>query len=463
MNPMIQQWIWLEALRTNWRAIQLRLVPARPALLQELAAIAERLRSAASPQQYPGILDDLVELIAGTEAAEYVSGLIARSTLAETPAASATREEVPQPTPMFRGIQTEQGDSLSVLPSDVQQAEAAMAEISRVFADYITEPTQFRGVRVFFATNREASSSRKPGEQFGYGRTQKAVVGQVSVSIPVNHRKGHLEKPGFFEHQNMQDHFVIGRDLDVFEIGTFRSKLAQQLGGDSSRDLLVFVHGFNVSFEDALLRAAQLKYDLNFPGEIILFTWPSRGSLMFYPADLSSAEFSGSPLAEFLAAIAEGPWRRVHLLAHSMGGRVSLGGLVDSAAPDKGLGQLVLVAADVSTDFFTQQFPKASAKGERKTSYVASKDMALWISGKLVNLTGRIGYLEKEPFVIDGMETVDASAVDRGLLAHSYFSDIRAVIDDLGHLLGNSLPASQRPNLRERRLTTGKLFWQFPP
>jgi len=117
----------------------------------------------------------------------------------------------------------------------------------------------------------------------------------------------------------------------------------------------------------------------------------------------------------------------------------------------------------VSTDFFTQQFPKASAKGERKTSYVASKDMALWISGKLVNLTGRIGYLEKEPFVIDGMETVDASAVDRGLLAHSYFSDIRAVIDDLGHLLGNSLPASQRPNLRERRLTTGKLFWQFPP
>jgi hypothetical protein len=61
------------------------------------------------------------------------------------------------------------------------------------------------------------------------------------------------------------------------------------------------------------------------------------------------------------------------------------------------------------------------------------------------------------------METVDASAVDRGLLAHSYFSDIRAVLDDLGYLLGNRLPARQRPNLREKRLATGKLYWQFPP
>ena len=178
-------------------------------------------------------------------------------------------------------------------------------------------------------------------------------------------------------------------------MGTFRSRLAQRLDGDSSRDLMVFIHGFNVSLKTPCC-AAQLKYDLNFPGEIVLFTWPSRGSLFLYPADLSSAEFSGSPLAEFLAAIAEGPWRRVHLLAHSMGGRVLLGGLVDSAASEKGLGQIALVAADVSTDFFAQQFPKLSAKGEGKHR-TSPPWTALWISSKFVNLAGRIGYLEKEP------------------------------------------------------------------
>ncbi len=467
MTQMIQQWIWLEALRTNWRAIQLRLMPASPALLQELAAIAERLRAAGSPQQFAAILDDLLDLIADTYAAEYVRGLMARNSMPEIPATPQTREEALSllPTePSLDRVETEHVLSVTTPKSDIQTAEApevVMAETGKALADGIVEPTGLMGVRVFFATNRKASDSQTPGERFGYDHAPETVFGHVSVSIPVSHKKGHLEKPGFFERRKIADHFAIRSDLEVLKIGPFRGKLEEQFRGEAKSDLLVFIHGFNVSFEDALLRAAQLKYDLNLPGEIVLFTWPSRGSLLSYLADLSSAEFSGTPLAEFLAAIAEGPWRRVHLLAHSMGGRVSLGGLVDSAAPEKGLGQIVLVAADVSTDFFTQQFPKLSAKGEGKTLYVASKDRALMFSGQL-NRSGRVGYLEKEPFVIGGMDTVDASAVDRGLLAHSYFSDIRAVIDDLGYLLGNRLPASQRPNLRERRRATGELYWQFP-
>ena len=53
MNTMMQLWIWLEVLRTNWRAIQLRLMPASPALLREIAAIAERLRYPRRPSSSP--------------------------------------------------------------------------------------------------------------------------------------------------------------------------------------------------------------------------------------------------------------------------------------------------------------------------------------------------------------------------------------------------------------------------
>ena len=343
MTPMMQQWIWLEALRTNWRAIQLRLMPASPALLQDLAAIAERLRVAGSPQQFAAVLDDLLDLIADTGAAEYVRGLMARNSMPEIPATPPTREEalllLPDESSLDR-VETEPVLSVTTPQSDIQAAEApevAMAETGKALADGIVEPTALMGVRVFFATNRKASVSQKPGERFGYDHAPETVFGHVSVSIPVGHKKGHLEKPGFFERRKIEDHFAIRSDLEVLKIGPFRGKLAEQFRGEAKSDLLVFIHGFNVSFEDALLRAAQLKYDLNFPGEMVLFTWPSRGSLLSYLADLSSAELSGTPLAEFLAAIAEGPWRRVHLLAHSMGGRVSLGGLVDSAAPEKGL------------------------------------------------------------------------------------------------------------------------------
>jgi len=463
LDPMLQQWIWMEALRTHWRAIQLRLMPSSPALLRDLAAISSRLQAARSPDESAVVVDELMDLIGETEAADFVRDLLARNTLPESAAPSMVREEfLPMPMPagvvsgaMSLPVPLEENESAGV-------SEATLAETGKAFGSSIAAPVATMGVRVFFVTNRETTGSPKRGDEFGYGCALRPAFGKVSVSIPVTHKKGNLEKPGFFENQNMQDHFVIGGDLEALNPDTFQSKLAQQLGPGSSRDLLVFIHGFNVTFEDALLRTAQLKYDLNFPGEIVLFTWPSRGSIFSYAADLDSAQTSGSPLAEFLASLAAGPWRRVHLLAHSMGGRVLLGGLVEPTAPKNGIGQVVLVAADVRTDLFSQQFPKFAALGEGKTSYVASKDLALWASSKLVNLSHRVGFLEKDPFVIDGMHTVDASTIDRGLLAHSYFSDIREVLDDLGYLFGNNLPVDQHTNLREKQIGARK-YWQFPP
>ena len=443
MDSVVQQWIWMDALRTNWRAIQLRLMPASPALLQSFAAISGRLKAAGPADEFAVILDDLMDLLGETEAAEFVRGVLARNTLPETPALSMMREEVlpaftPDPDAISFRVPAPGNESARVTEADI-------AETSKALGGSILEPDGVIAVRVFFATNRAATDSLMPGEQFSGEYSPRVAFGQVSVPIPATHRKGNLEKPGFFQNQNVQDHFTIGRDLETLDIGRLRSRLAEQPDAGTGRELLVFIHGFNVTFEDALLRAAQLKYDLNFAGEIILFTWPSRGSLFSYAADLDSAQTSGSPLAEFLAEIAEGPWRRVHLLAHSMGGRVLLGGVVDTATPKKGLGQIALVAADVRTDLFTQQFPKFAALGDGKTSYVASKDLALWASTRLVNLSGRIGFLEKEPFLIEGMDTVDASMIDRGLLAHSYFSDIRAVLDDLGYLFGNNLPVDRQP------------------
>jgi len=394
MEPMLQQWIWLDALRTNWRAIHLRLVPATPALVRDLAAIFARFKVGAPPEEVAVILDDLMDLIDGTEAAEFVRGLLARNTLPETPSPLTVREEIlalNAPTETFVPVPGLESTGFS---------EAAVVETGKALGGSTIEPGAIVGVRVFFATNREATNSHMPGEKFGSGCATRTAFGKVSVSIPVSHKKGRIEKPGFFENQTMQDHFVISRDLKVLDIVALQDELTQQIGSGSNRDLLVFIHGFNVTFEDALLRAAQLKYDLNFSGEIVLFTWPSRGSLFRYTADHESAETSGLPLAEFLAAIVEGPWRRVHLLAHSMGGRVLVGGLGESAAPRKGVGQVALVAADVRNDFFTQQFPKFAALGDGKTSYVASKDLALWASTK-INLRGRIGFIDNEPFVID--------------------------------------------------------------
>lgn len=42
------------------------------------------------------------------------------------------------------------------------------------------------------------------------------------------------------------------------------------------RNLFVLIHGFNVSFEEAAVRAAQIGYDLKVPGEMAFYSWPSH-------------------------------------------------------------------------------------------------------------------------------------------------------------------------------------------
>jgi esterase/lipase superfamily enzyme len=51
-----------------------------------------------------------------------------------------------------------------------------------------------------------------------------------------------------------------------------------------TREALVFVHGYNVTFETAARRTAQLAYDLNFRGVPLMYSWPSKGILAGYPA-----------------------------------------------------------------------------------------------------------------------------------------------------------------------------------
>ena len=54
----------------------------------------------------------------------------------------------------------------------------------------------------------------------------------------------------------------------------------------------MFIHGFNVSFADAAIRAAQLSCDLSIAGVMAFYSWPSQGTLAGYAADESSIEAS---------------------------------------------------------------------------------------------------------------------------------------------------------------------------
>jgi esterase/lipase superfamily enzyme len=204
-----------------------------------------------------------------------------------------------------------------------------------------------------------------------------------------------------------------------------------------------------------LRRAAQVSYDLKFRGALILFSWPSLGRLLGYDADEDRAAISAARLAEFLQTLEGGPWKKVHLMAHSMGNRVLIAGLADNRRSHLPLREIVLVAADVEVEIFKQKFAKIVGESNRFTSYVSKADRALLVSS-FFHQTNRVGFVQGEPFIMDGLETIDATYVDTSLLGHNYFD--RSVLTDLGYLLREEL-AAERRGLQQ---TPGKSYWSFP-
>ena len=82
---------------------------------------------------------------------------------------------------------------------------------------------------------------------------------------------------------------------------------------------LLFVHGYNVSFDNAVRRAGQLAYDLGFDGPVFMFSWPSRQGMLSYVGDRDSAQLSADPLRTFIeTVVAETKAKRIHIIAHSM-------------------------------------------------------------------------------------------------------------------------------------------------
>ncbi len=135
--------------------------------------------------------------------------------------------------------------------------------------------------------------------------------------------------------------------------------LRQQIKDAPSKDLFIFVHGFNNTFEDAARRAAQMAYDLDFDGTPVLYSWPSQGSATAYAVDEAAVGISGRKMADFLETVVARVRRRAHpLLAHSMGNRALIEALqtyLAKRAPEKRrhiFGQIVFTAPDVDRDYF---------------------------------------------------------------------------------------------------------------
>jgi esterase/lipase superfamily enzyme len=183
---------------------------------------------------------------------------------------------------------------------------------------------------VWFGTNRKPLDSTDPAKGFGSDIDDRIHFGKRFVRIPASHRIGELGSPLWKRLLLQTDDRITVDPAAVLPRDAFERDVRKFLAGldPSDRNVLVYIHGFNTGFDDAARRAAQLGFDLQVRGITVLYSWPSRGNVAAYLADLSAIEASETQIADFLLAVSALADRgKVHIVAHSMGNRGLLGAL----------------------------------------------------------------------------------------------------------------------------------------
>ncbi len=314
---------------------------------------------------------------------------------------------------------------------------------------------------VYFATNRRANTA---GTSFGKDfnrdgisalRFGKATVKGGKVAI-----KTHRESIVPDKDEQMTD-----VTKSTFGSGTLFAELRETMSKDDC-DTLVFVHGYNVSFKDAVKAADKLSKKLRaqLPDQglnVVLFSWPSDGSMkpwIAYSNDRRDAAASGAALARALAKFRdfliqlkpeEHCNRDTHLMAHSMGNYVLRHGLQEMLSqtggrPGRLFNQIFLMAADEDEDAFEERHKlKLLPRLARRVNvYFNREDRAMAVSDVTKGNPDRLGDDgPRAPFQVPAKVTqIDCTPVVSGVVEHSYYLDTPEVVKDVAAVLAGEEP-----------------------
>lgn len=301
-------------------------------------------------------------------------------------------------------------------------------------------PPGVKGFReVFFATDRLASGTAAFANQAS--PDEKTTYGRVLISIPKSHQVGELERPwslfSFTLSEDASEHLVISSRQTLL-LDDFHGSVRQAIDDSPGKSAFVFVHGFNVTFDEAVLRAGQLAWDLHFRGPAVAYSWPSSAATLGYVSDIEMADWTAPHLAVFLQSLRENTGARtIHLIAHSMGSRVLTKALdrltVMHAATH--FQEIVLAAPDLNAAVFKQLSIALRQSADRVTVYSSRRDLALKLSAALRGEPIRTGAATGGGAAMTGIDMIDATKAATSLLGHSYFAESPQILKDLGQLL----------------------------
>lgn len=378
----------------------------------------------------------------------------------------------PQPAPPPAGERDGEMSSAATAAPDMPAAPAGAA-VQPSDAKWTT-------IRVFYGTSRVPNRDGKTyGRENDIQRDPTTGVGTVAlhvgvceVTVPTRRDPGTIRRPlsafGFSLPSDPARHFTIQSVDPIADEAAFRGQLKSELKHFLHGDVLLFVHGFNNSFEDGAYRTAQLVKDLEYDGAAAMYSWPSYGSAFEYQHDSEAVGLAVPSFTRFVEQLRATPGvLRIHLIAHSMGNRLVMlaandlckSGVSFSATERHPFTHYVMAAPDVNVDQFrTQWLTPTRALANTVTLLASSDDLALRESMR-ENKFQRLGQGGRLLEVFPGIVTIDATGVDSNFIAHAYWGDRIRVIEELHQWIVKEIAPAHPPLYLKHK--AAEAYWSF--
>lgn len=294
--------------------------------------------------------------------------------------------------------------------------------------------------KIFIASTRQATDA--DGALFSARRASTVGLASVQVSIPPTHVIGQLERAVKMPPDPRSEFAVVEPTIYATEqafVSSVNIELAKRKKGD--RDLLVFIHGYNNTTSDAVLRSAQFANDSGYKGVVLLFDWASAAKLSRYVYDLNSTLVARGRLAEVNSILLQTEAENFDIFAHSMGGFLTMEAIRDAVQNNKlntsgKLQNVVLASPDIDMDLFRAQM---AVIGDNLASFyvlLSENDKALAFSRVIGGGVARVGAANADELAALGVTAIDLTEIDDSSSgSHSKFAGSPEVVK----LLGNGL------------------------